>query len=110
MWRVMCVLVRIRTSHAARSRTMRKPVVVILSAFLAIGSALAAQQPAPTGGAAIGFPRARPIALASVPSNFGIQSETMKTKDGLLVYEFDIRTAGKGHQEVRVDAVTGAVV
>jgi uncharacterized membrane protein YkoI len=89
---------------------MRKSAVALLGAALAIGSTLFAQQPAPPQANIMAATRARDIALASVPDNFGILSETLKTKDGLVVYEFDIRTAGKGHQEVRVDAVTGAVV
>jgi uncharacterized membrane protein YkoI len=89
---------------------MRKPAFAVLAAALAMGSSLFAQQPAPREANIIAATRARDIALASVPDNFGILSETLKNKDGLVVYEFDIRTAGKGHQEVRVDAVTGAVV
>lgn len=70
--------------------------------------ALAAQQPAPP--ARMSMQRAQAIALARVPNNQGIKSTKLKTKDGVLVYEFDIETPGPGHQEVRVDARTGAVV
>jgi uncharacterized membrane protein YkoI len=54
--------------------------------------------------------QARAIALKRVDNNQGVTSEKLKTKDGVLVYEFDIETAGAGHQEVRVDAHTGAVL
>lgn len=75
----------------------------------AVGAAgLMAQQPAPP--ARLSVQRARAIALARVPNNEGVKSTKLKTKDGILVYEFDIETPGPGHREVRVDARTGAVV
>jgi uncharacterized membrane protein YkoI len=58
----------------------------------------------------ISIARARSIALGSVPGNQGVKSEKLKTEDGVEIYEFDIRTAGPGHREVRVDARTGAIV
>lgn len=69
----------------------------------------AAQQPAPDT-ATITMDQARVTALAQVPNNQGVKSAELKKKDGVLVYEFDIETPGSGHQEVRIDARTGAVV
>jgi uncharacterized membrane protein YkoI len=54
--------------------------------------------------------RARAIALARVANNQGVESSKLKTRSGILVYEFDIETPGPGHREIRVDAHTGAVV
>lgn len=72
---------------------------------------LAAQKPTPADrGATISMTRAQTIALARVPRNEGVKSAKLKKKDGMLVYEFDIETPGAGHQEVRVDAMTGAIV
>lgn len=60
--------------------------------------------------ATISSARARQIALGAVPNNQGITSEKLKTRNGLLVYEFDVEKPGPGHQEIRVDARTGAIV
>jgi uncharacterized membrane protein YkoI len=54
--------------------------------------------------------RARQIALARVSNQQGVTSEKLKTRHGILVYEFDIETPGAGHREIRVNANTGAIV
>ena len=54
--------------------------------------------------------RAREIALARVSNHQGIISEELESENGVLIYEFDIETAGPGHREVRVDAQSGTVV
>jgi uncharacterized membrane protein YkoI len=87
---------------------------MLTSFALAVGlgamgaGALAAQQPAPP--ARMTMERAQRIALRSVPNNEGVKSAKLKTKEGRPVYEFDIETPGPGHQEVRVDARTGAIL
>ena len=53
---------------------------------------------------------AREIALQRVPNNTGIISEKLQTRDGILVYEFDIDVPGRTHREIRVNAQTGVVV
>lgn len=58
----------------------------------------------------ISLDHARHLALGRVPDNEGIKSEKMKTRHGILVYEFDIETPGAGHREIRIDARTGVVV
>ena len=58
----------------------------------------------------ISLPRARDIALNSVPNHGSVKSEKLKTENGVQFYEFDIDTPGAGHAEVRVDARTGAVI
>ena len=73
--------------------------VVILTATSSVASAQT-----------ISSARARQIALARVTNNQGVISEKLKTRDGILVYEFDIQTPGPGHQEVRVNARSGAIV
>ncbi len=79
--------------------------VVLALALTSLGAAgLSAQQ------AAISMRRAQRIALSAVPTNEGVKSSKLKKANGALVYEFDIRTPGAGHQEVRVDAMTGAIV
>lgn len=54
--------------------------------------------------------RAREIALAKVSNQQGVISEKLKTRNGILVYEFDIETPGAGHREIRVNAKTGDIV
>src|SRR5688572_899755 len=54
--------------------------------------------------------RARQTALARVTNQQGVISEKLKTRNGILVYEFDIETPGPGHREIRVNARTGAIV
>lgn len=76
---------------------------------VAVAGQVAAQQPAPDT-ATISLEQARTTALAQVPNNQGVKSAELKTRDGVLVYEFDIETPGAGHQEVRIDAHTGTVV
>jgi uncharacterized membrane protein YkoI len=80
-------------------------VVAIAVATLAVASGAAQAQ---TG--TLSMERARAIALSRVSHNEGVLSSKLKTRGGILVYEFDIETAGPGHREVRVDAHTGAVV
>ncbi len=88
---------------------IRSSLLVLAAAALVTGAgALEAQQPAPAG--TLTLDRARAIALAKVPDNQGVESAKLKTRDGVLVWEFDIETPGSGHQEVRVDAHTGAIV
>lgn len=91
---------------------MSRFTTLALAAMLvpAGAGALAAQQPAPSATPSISLDKARDIALARVPNNEGVKSEKLKTKDGVLVYEFDIETEGPGHQEVRVSASDGTVV
>jgi uncharacterized membrane protein YkoI len=90
---------------------MRGIRTLALAAVLVPTSAvmLAAQQPAPDT-TTISLEKARTTALAKVQNNEGVKSAKLKTKNGVLVYEFDIETPGPGHQEVRVDAHTGAVI
>src|SRR6185503_15279224 len=68
------------------------------------------QRLAAQGAAMLSSERARAIATAGVANQTGVISEKLKTKDGVVVYEFDIETPGPGHQEVRVDAHSGAIV
>jgi uncharacterized membrane protein YkoI len=93
------------------NKTLSTLVIAIGLSPLAAG-VLSAQQPAPRNPNApsISFSRARAIALRLVPNNEGIRSEKLKTRDGILVYEFDIEKAGAGHQEIRVNARTGGIV
>lgn len=71
---------------------------------------LGAQQPAPAENATISMDRARSIALARVPNNEGVKSVKLETRDGVPVYEVYVETPGPGHQQVRVNARTGAIV
>jgi uncharacterized membrane protein YkoI len=80
---------------------MRIPVIAI--AFLAVAATTAQTQ-------TISAARARQTALARVNNQQGVISEKLKTRNGILVYEFDIETPGPGHREIRVDANTGAIV
>jgi uncharacterized membrane protein YkoI len=80
--------------------------VIVATGLAAVGTAESAR--AQTG--TIPESRARSIALSRVSGNQGVLSTKLKTRNGILVYEFDIETVGPGHQEVRVDARTGAVV
>src|SRR2546430_5404834 len=92
---------------------MNRASSVFIAAVLlsAAASALSAQQqPAPPENATISMDRARAIALAQVPNNEGVTSAKLKTKNGVLMYQFDIGTPGPGHQEVRVNAWTGYVI
>lgn len=84
---------------------------LLLVAALSAGTAgaLQAQQAAPPEPT-ISLQRAQTIALSSVAGNEGLKSAKLKTKSGMLVYEFDVETPGPGHQEVRVDAHTGAIL
>ena len=72
----------------------------------ALGMLTATAAPAQT----ISLARARQIALSHVSSSQGVTSEKLKTRNGILVYEFDIETPGPGHQEIRIDANSGNVV
>ena len=83
---------------------MSRKLILALACALLIPAAAHAQS------GTISIARARSIALANVPGNQGVKSEKLKTEDGVEIYEFDIRTAGPGHREVRVDARTGAIV
>lgn len=80
---------------------MRKVVIATALALLCVATADAQT---------ISLARARAIALRAVSNNEGVKSEELKTRDGIQVYEFDIETPGAGHQEVRVNARTGAIV
>jgi uncharacterized membrane protein YkoI len=71
---------------------------------------LRGQLPAAPDTATLPLARARALALAQVPDNEGVKSGRLETRDGQQVYEFEIETAGPGHQEVRVDAHTGAIL
>jgi uncharacterized membrane protein YkoI len=83
---------------------VRKFIPFAAAVLLAAGAqTVAAQQ-------TISSRQARAIAVKQVADGQGVTSEKLKTKDGILVYEFDIETAGAGHQEVRVDARSGAVI
>lgn len=83
-----------------------------VAALLVAGSAgaLRGQEPAAADTGTISWASARALALAQVPDNEGVQSGTLETKDGVLVYSFDIETRGPGHQVVLIDAHTGAIV
>ena len=83
---------------------MKKMAFILAFGLFATAASAQAQNPR------ISPERARAIALRNVPNNEGIKSEKLKMKDGLLVYEFDLDLAGPGHQEIRVDANTGAIV
>lgn len=54
--------------------------------------------------------RAREIALARVPNHTGVISEKLVTRNGVLVYEFDVDVPGRTHREIRVNANDGNVV
>jgi uncharacterized membrane protein YkoI len=78
--------------------------ILILAAVVLATAATTAQTQT------ISAARARRIALAQVSNNQGVISEKLKTRNGILVYEFDIETAGPGHQEIRINANTGGIV
>ena len=78
--------------------------LIIAAAFLvSAASTIQAQKP-------ITSERAREIALARVPNHTRIISEKLETREGILVYEFDVDVPGRTHREVRVNAHTGVVV
>jgi uncharacterized membrane protein YkoI len=77
---------------------------MIIAMALVASAATAVQAQSITAG------RARQIALARVADQTGIISEKLETRNGVLVYEFDIDTPGRTHREIRVDARTGVVV
>jgi hypothetical protein len=86
---------------------MKKLLVFAAAAVLTAGSAGGIHAQARTR---ISMSRAQSIALATVPGG-SVESGKLKQKDGLWVYEFDIKQGDKrGHQEVRVDANTGHIV
>src|SRR5207253_8364282 len=99
-----CLAAPRRMDHPATGgvRMNRASLVFIAAVLLsAAASALSAQQqPAPPENATVSMDRARAIALAQVPNNQGVTSAKLKTKNGMLMYEFDIETPGPGHQEV----------
>ncbi len=89
---------------------MKYLALAVLVGLTATGAgAVRAQQPAPPEPS-ITAQRAEAIALARVPNNEGVKSVKLKSKEGVLVYEVDVETPGRGHQEIRVDARTGAVL
>jgi uncharacterized membrane protein YkoI len=53
--------------------------------------------------------RARAIALRQVP-NGKIKDSDLETENGYLIWEVEVDTPGKGHEEVIIDAQTGVVL
>ena len=78
---------------------------MILVAALIATSATAVQ-----AQSKISLQRAREIALQRVPNNTGVLTEELKTREGVLVYEFDVDVPGRTHREIRVNAQTGVIV
>jgi uncharacterized membrane protein YkoI len=53
--------------------------------------------------------RARAIALRQVP-NGKVKDADLETENGILIWEVEVDTPGKGHEEVIIDAQTGVVL
>ena len=77
---------------------------MIIAAALIASAATAVQAQSITAG------RAREIALARVSNHTGVISEKLVTRNGVLVYEFDVDVPGRTHREIRVNAQNGTVV
>lgn len=76
----------------------------------AMGSGIREDEPGLLAKATIKPDSAEKIALAGFPGGQIVERE-IEMEDGKLVYEFDIVVAGQaGKKEVKVDAMTGAVV
>ena len=93
---------------------MRKPIIATIALLALRAGVLHAQQMAPPEALApariISADSARTIALKRVPGNDGIKSEKLTRKDGVRQYEIGVELPGAGHQELRIDAYTGAIL
>ncbi len=82
----------------------------VATLLLAASAGLLRGQERAGDSATLSLASARAVALAQVPDNQGVKAGRLETKDGRQVYGFEIETAGPGHQEVWVDAHSGAVL
>jgi uncharacterized membrane protein YkoI len=75
-----------------------------------LGAGIREDEPGLLARATIKADSAEKIALAAVPGGVVVERE-IEMEDGKLVYEFDITVAGQAEKkEVKVDAMTGAIV
>lgn len=75
----------------------------------AMGAGMQENEPGLLAQATIKADSAEKVALASVPGGQIVKRE-IEREDGRLVYSFDIMVAGSDKKEVKIDAMTGALV
>jgi uncharacterized membrane protein YkoI len=87
---------------------MKKLMMAVLVALVAVGAYAAETQAQLKKEAKISMRKAKSIAIKQVPGG-KIESAELERENGKLIYSFDIKDA-KGIKEVNVDAINGKVV